>query len=124
VKSGAVLDRDQVIQAVLAREHSMSTGMQDGIAIPHAKTDGVTRLCTAIGIKKGGIDFDSLDKIPSKIFIMVVSPKKAAGPHLQFLAFISGILKSPGIIERMLNAERPVEVKNIVNECSSLSTNK
>ena len=95
----------------------MSTGMQHGIAIPHGKTDGVTQMCTAIGIKKEGVDFESLDKLPAKIFIMVVSPKKSSGPHLQFLASITNILKNPGTIEKMLEATKSSEIKSIVRDC-------
>lgn len=116
-KSGAVTDRDQVLRDVFAREHTMSTGMQHGIAIPHGKTDGVTHMCTAIGIKKDGVDFESLDKLPAQIFIMVVSPKKTSGPHLQFLASITNILKNPGTIEKMLEATKSSEIKSIVRDC-------
>lgn len=117
VKSGAVTDREEVLRDVFAREQTMSTGMQHGIAIPHGKTDGVSRMCTAIGIKKGGIDFNSLDKLPARIFIMVVSPRKASGPHIQFLASITNILKNPGTIEKMLEAKKPSEIQTIVNAC-------
>lgn len=123
-KSGAVVDRAQVLRDVFTREHTMSTGMQHGIAIPHGKTDGVSELCTAIGIKKDGIDFESLDKQPAKIFIMVVSPRKSSGPHIQFLASITNILKNPGTIEKMLDAEKPSEIKTIVKDCVCPDTKK
>lgn len=123
-KSGAITNREEVLRDVFAREKTMSTGMQHGIAIPHGKTDGVSEMCTAIGIKKDGIDFESLDKMPAKIFIMVVSPRKSSGPHIQFLASITNILKNPGTIEKMLDAEKPSEIKTIVKNCVCPDTKK
>ena len=61
VSEGRVLNRDLVLRDVFAREKAMGTGMKDGIALPHAKTDGVDDLEVAIGIKKKGIDFGAMD---------------------------------------------------------------
>lgn len=112
--SGNVLNKEQVLSDVLAREKTMSTGMQYGIALPHGKSEGISTLSIAIGIKKDGIDFDALDKAPSKLFIMVVSPKKVSGPHVQFLAAISGILRNNGIVDKILNANTPEEIENLL----------
>ena len=65
-------NRAEVLNALLVRENKMSTGMQHGIAIPHAKTDAVEDLVAALAIKKEGIDFDALDGKPSHIFIMTI----------------------------------------------------
>jgi mannitol/fructose-specific phosphotransferase system IIA component (Ntr-type) len=103
-----------VLQDVLGREKIMSTGMQHGIAIPHGKTDGIKTMSIAIGIKKGGMDFASLDGVPSRIFIMVVSPKKTSGPHLQFLAAISSILKNQEVSDSIISAASPEEIEKIL----------
>jgi len=81
---------------VMAREHSMSTGMQDGIAIPHARTTAVNRLVCAIGIKREGIEFDSLDGNPATIVVLTLSPRDAATPHIQFMSTISKLLDKEG----------------------------
>ena len=91
-KNKDIKDLSQVEKAVWERENGMSTGMQHGIAIPHGKTDAVNRLICAIGIKKEGIDFDSLDGEPSKIFIITLSPKNAPAPHVQFMSAVSQVL--------------------------------
>jgi fructose-specific phosphotransferase system IIA component len=101
-------DRDLVLHDVLEREKTMSTGMQHGIALPHAKTDGVKDLMVAVGVKKAGIDFDSLDGEKSRLFIMVVSPKKVSGPHVQFLAAIGSVLKDDIVREDVINADTTV----------------
>ncbi len=112
--SGKIVNRDQVLADVLSRERSMSTGMQRGIAIPHAKSDGISRMAVAIGIKKNGIEFNSLDGQPSKLFILVVSPKKVSGPHIQFLASISAILRSPEMTEKIINASSAAQIEQLI----------
>ncbi|MDR2743190.1 MAG: cation:proton antiporter [Treponema sp.] len=102
---GRLEDRDQVLSDVLQREKTMSTGMQHGVALPHGKTDGVKDIAVAIGIKKGGADFESLDGEKSRLFILVVSPRKTSGPHIQFLAAIGGVLKDEKIREEIIAAE-------------------
>jgi Kef-type K+ transport system membrane component KefB/mannitol/fructose-specific phosphotransferase system IIA component (Ntr-type) len=101
---GKLSDRDMVLRDVLERESAMSTGMQRGVALPHAKTEGVADLAAAVGVKRGGVDFDSLDGKPSRIFILVVSPRRTTGPHIQFLAAIGAVLKDGNVLERAINA--------------------
>ncbi len=67
-KAGKINDKDSVYNAVIARENMGSTGLEKGIAVPHAKTDKVKSLTMAIGIAPEGVDFDSLDGEPSKLF--------------------------------------------------------
>jgi mannitol/fructose-specific phosphotransferase system IIA component (Ntr-type) len=101
---GRLMDRNLVLKDVLEREKSMSTAMQDGIALPHAKSDGVDDLAVAVGIKREGVDFDSLDGEKSRLFILVVSPRKVSGPHVQFLAAIGTVLNDAAVREKVINA--------------------
>lgn len=94
VAAGRARDREAVLDAVLERERSMSTGMQHGVAIPHGRSDAVDTLSVAVGIVPEGIDFDSVDGEPTTIVFLVVSPKENPGPHLQVLAGIAGIVNS------------------------------
>lgn len=111
--SGKFTGRTAAIQAVLAREEKMSTGMQNGIAIPHGKTDAVDHLVAAVGIHRAGVDFASMDGKPSHIFIMTLSPENRAGPHIQFLAEISKVLSRPELREKLLNAATADEILNL-----------
>ncbi|HOW98189.1 MAG TPA: PTS sugar transporter subunit IIA [Kiritimatiellia bacterium] len=106
--------RQKAIQAVLDRERKMSTGMQNGVAIPHGKTDTVDTLVAAIGLKKEGVDFQALDGQPSRIFVMTLSPDTRTGPHIQFLAEISRQLSDAAVRERILKAATPEEVLDIL----------
>lgn len=112
IKNGLVQDKETSFQALLEREKQMSTGMQNGIALPHAKTDTVSVLTVAAGLKKEGMDFDSLDKKPSRIFFLVLSPKDVRGPHLQFLSGVGSILKDEKAREALLNSQNKEEFKD------------
>ncbi|MDR1175192.1 MAG: cation:proton antiporter [Treponema sp.] len=103
-------NREQALGDVLSREKMMSTGMQHGIALPHGKTDGVAEICAAVGISREGVDFDSIDGEKSKIFIMVLSPRMSSGPHVQFLANVSSVLKDEEIREKLVAADTQDEV--------------
>ncbi len=82
-------DREAVLKALREREEVMSTGMQHGIALPHARLDDITELTAAAGLKKEGIDFNSIDGEPSQIFILELIPTRKNAPHIQFMSTIS-----------------------------------
>lgn len=109
-QSGKISDRDAALQAALTREEKMSTGMQNGIAIPHGKTDAVDQLLAVIAIKRGGVDFDALDGQPCSIFVMTLSPENRAGPHIQFLAEVSKLLGDEAMRGNLVAAETAEEI--------------
>jgi nitrogen PTS system EIIA component len=86
-------ERTKLIEALMAREALGSTAIGQGVAIPHAKCDCVSKLVAAFGISKKGVDFDSLDGEPAYIFFLLIAPQDSAGPHLKALARISRLLK-------------------------------
>jgi mannitol/fructose-specific phosphotransferase system IIA component (Ntr-type) len=104
---GKLLDRDMVLRDVFEREQIMNTGMEHGIALPHARTDGVDELLVAMGIKKEGVDFGSMDGEKSRLFILMISPKKAAVPYLEFLAAVGSALHDDTALEMVINAHSP-----------------
>lgn len=114
VKAGKVKDRAVALKALLEREAKMSTGIQQGIAIPHCKTDSVDELLACVGIVKNGVDFEALDGIPSKIFIMTLSPLTRTGPHVQFLAEISRVLTNEEMRVKLINAGTKEELISLI----------
>jgi PTS system nitrogen regulatory IIA component len=104
VDTGKVRDRQAAFDALLEREKKMSTGIENGVAIPHGKTDAVDELIACVALKKEGVDFDSLDGLPSTIFIMTLSPLDRSGPHVQFLAEVSRLLQDEQGREEILAA--------------------
>jgi fructose-specific phosphotransferase system IIA component len=107
---GRLEDFHQVLHDVLQREEIISTGMEHGIAIPHAKTEGVKELSVAIGIKKSGIDFGSIDGEKTRFIILTVSPAKNHLHHLQFLSAINSVLRNKDARESLIKAENPAQV--------------
>ena len=108
--------KEKVLKSILEREKTMSTGMQYGIAIPHAKTNAVKEVVCAIGIKRQGVDFQSLDGEPSKIFAMILSPRGVAGPHIRFMADISQLFMDVGCRKRLVEAEDNQQLYSILIE--------
>ncbi len=114
IRAGKLSDREAALKAVLEREAKMSTAIQNGVAIPHAKTDSVNELVTAVGLKPNGMDFQSLDGKPSKIFILTLSPQTRLGPHIQFLSAISQSLDEPTVRHALLHARTPQEIVDLL----------
>lgn len=112
--AGRIKDREGALQAVLDREAKMSTGMQNGVAIPHGKSECIKSLVAAIGLNKAGVNFDSMDGSPCTIFIMTLSPAKRTGPHIQFLAEVSRLINQPAERERLLAARTHAEIYEIL----------
>lgn len=102
--------KDLVFNDLMEREHKMSTGIQHGVAIPHAKTKVVKSLVACIGVKESGLDFAALDGEPSTIFIMTLSPIDRVGPHVQFLAEVSMVIKEESARKAILEARTAKDV--------------
>ena len=115
-RSNYIEDKNKVLEAVMAREKSMSTGLVKGIATPHAKSDTIKKIVLVIGIKKEGIDFESLDGQPTKLFFLIISPQSEAGPHIQLLAEIAKLSSDNERITQILNAPSPEAVINIIRK--------
>lgn len=113
-EEGYLSDYDQVLEDVLQREQSLSTGLEDGIAYPHARTKGVDRVCMAFGIVPDGLEFNSRDKQPAIFIPLMLSPKRGGNPHIYFMAEIVKQLEDRDVRERLLGADSPEEVYGIL----------
>ncbi len=98
-------DKDKVLADVLEREKSMSTGMQNGIALPHARTSGVDKPVMAIGVHTQGIDFQTIDGTPAHIIALIASSEGDPAPHMQILASLGSTLGSDIVREQLLHAK-------------------
>ena len=114
--SGQLLDRNVVLEAVLMREETRSTGIGSGIAIPHGKCAGVKELVMAIGITADPVDFDSIDGKGVSIIVLLASPIDKTGPHIQALARISRMMLDGVFKEKLEKATNPEDVYNLVRE--------
>ncbi|MCL2481115.1 MAG: PTS sugar transporter subunit IIA [Spirochaetaceae bacterium] len=115
-KTGKLSDAESAFKAVIARENMGSTGLEKGIAVPHAKTDKVKNLTLAIGIAPEGVDFDSLDGESSKLFFLLLAQPSQSGPHIEALAEIARITRSQSFCRLLVNAKTPEEVVELFKE--------
>ena len=107
-------DFDTVLEAVQEREYQGSTGLEKSIAVPHAKTPAVSSLKLAIGIAPDGVDFDSLDKQPSKLFFLLVAAPDQSGPHVEALGEIAKLSRSNAFCRALINADSAAEVVELL----------
>ena len=117
--SQQIQDRDCVLEAVLIREQTRSTGIGSGIAIPHGKCNGVNELVMAIGIAKDPIEFNSIDQKPVSIIVLLASPIDRTGPHIQALARISRLMLDDAFKDSLQNAKSAEEVYDLINNKES-----
>ena len=113
---GLLLDRDAVLNAVLTRERTQSTGTGAGIAIPHGKCKAVKELVMAIGIAHEPIEFQSIDGKPVTILILLVSPANQTGPHIQALARISRLMLNEEFKTRLEKVNSAEDVYELLSE--------
>jgi len=111
-----LLDKKLVIEDVFAREESLSTGLEDGIAYPHARSEAVDSVVMAFGIVKDGLDFGLRDGSLAVFIPLMVSPSDGGSPHIYFMAEIVKKLENHEIRTRLMDAETPEEVYNILTQ--------
>lgn len=114
VRQDMVADAAMVRADLVAREKKMSTGMEFGLALPHAKSAGAKTLAIALGIARDGVAFDSLDGEPARVIFMVVSRKDITGPHIQCLAEIARLYKNPSLRTELPNARTAADAMRLL----------
>jgi PTS system nitrogen regulatory IIA component len=112
----AHLDKEALVEVLLERERLGSTGIGDGIAIPHGKVQDLDELVLSFGRSTQGIEFDSMDGRPTHLFFLLIAPENSAGIHLRALAKISRLLKSSHFRQRLLEAETEEELFQVIQE--------
>jgi PTS system nitrogen regulatory IIA component len=115
-KSGKVKDTRATVEILLEREKLGSTGIGQGIAIPHAKTEQTEQVTAAFGLSRRGVPFDSLDGEPVYIFFLLVAPPNAAGLHLKALARISRLLKDKYFRQSLRDVKDAADVLKIIRD--------
>jgi PTS system nitrogen regulatory IIA component len=115
-RTGKVKDAKATVDILLEREKLGSTGIGQGIAIPHAKTDQTEQVTAAFGLSRRGVQFDALDGEPAYIFFLLVAPPDAAGLHLKALARISRLLKDKFFRQSLRDVKDASEVLKIIRD--------
>ncbi|MBN1411279.1 MAG: PTS sugar transporter subunit IIA [Spirochaetales bacterium] len=112
--AGKIANTENVYDAVYKRETLGSTGLANGIAVPHAKTSEVDTLTMAIGVAPEGIDYEALDGQPSRLFFLLLAAPSQSGPHIEALAEIASITKSEAFCRMVIQAKSAREILNII----------
>jgi PTS system nitrogen regulatory IIA component len=114
--TGKIADAEELVRVIVERESLGSTGIGDGVAIPHGKLRGLGDMIVVFGRSSGGIDFHSLDGNPAYLFFLLVTPTERPGEHLKTLARISRILKNPVLRDNLKRASRREELQQLICE--------
>ncbi len=114
-KRGNIADEEKYLQGVFAREEEGTTGIGEGIAIPHCKSDAVKEPGLAAMVVPGGVDFDSLDGEPARIIFLIAAPNTEDNVHLDVLSRLSVLLMDEEFTKSLLNAKTPEEFLQIID---------
>jgi PTS system nitrogen regulatory IIA component len=107
---------ERVYETLLERERLSSTGIADGVAIPHGKHGGLTTLKAVLGVHPEGLDFAAIDGQPSRLFFVLVAPENSAGLHLKALARISRLFKEQSLRDKVLHAGDAAAMFKVISE--------
>jgi len=108
--------RGEILSKGVQLESMMSTGIGNGVAIPHGKTRLLDHLLAACGVAPSGIDFDTMDGEPATLFILLVSPESLRGPHVKALANVSRLLKEESVRNALRQARTPADFLRVLRE--------
>lgn len=114
--STMVKDHDRLLQDVREREELVTTGVGYGVAFPHAKTRSVKGIVISFGRNDKGIDFDAMDHKPVHLFFLIAAPEDAIGAHLNVMARLSFLMKSPENRQKLMDATSPGDVLTLIDK--------
>jgi mannitol/fructose-specific phosphotransferase system IIA component (Ntr-type) len=109
-----ITNRQAAREAILEREKKQSTGIGNGVAVPHGKSSSVPALAAALGISSKGIEYDSLDGEPVFVVLLLVAEENNPGPHVAALARFAALFRIPGFIESLISADSSRKAYNII----------
>lgn len=120
-KRASQVDSEEMLQVLLEREKLGSTGIGNGIAIPHGKLSSLNEMLISFGRSKRGIEFEAMDGKPVHLFFLLMAPENSAGQHLRALAKISRMLKDADFRKSLIEAETADELMEVIAEKDDLT---
>jgi PTS system nitrogen regulatory IIA component len=114
VKAAPSVKLDKMVEVLNDREKLGSTGIGEGVAIPHGKLGGLPKLVAAFGVSRGGVEFEAIDGKPSQLFFALVAPENSAGVHLKALARISRLFKNANFRKAILEAKGTEQIYQLI----------
>jgi PTS system nitrogen regulatory IIA component len=110
------LEKGKLLEVLRERESLQSTGIGEGVAIPHGKVSGLDRLVATFARSRQGVDFDSIDGQPTQLFFLLVVPEQSGGQHLKALARISRFFRDASFREKLLEADEMEAIFKAIEE--------
>lgn len=114
-----IQDPDEVLRVVKERESILSTGIGNGVAIPHGKSTSCRELSIAAGVAPAPVQFDALDGEPVQLVFLLVGPEAAAGAHIKALSRISRLVRQPELRQRLMRSRDPQEFLDALREAEA-----
>ncbi len=114
VRAHPQLEEGKLVEVLREREKLGSTGIGEGVAIPHGKLPGMSQLLATFGVSRGGVDFEAIDGKPTHLFFALVAPENSAGVHLKALARISRLFKNPRFRAAILEAPTVADIHALI----------
>ena len=111
---GEIINKENLLAALIGREKLGSTGIGENVAIPHAKISEIDKIITVFGRSKNGVEFESLDQKPVNFIFLVLAPENSTGQHLKALARISRLFKNPSLRESVLRTNEADQIYSIL----------
>lgn len=116
VQAFEIKHREEILDAVLARESTKSTGIGCGLAVPHAKVDYVDRMCMVAATVENGLEFDTMDKEPVYLLMLIVSPSNTVGPHIKALSSVARLMADADVRNLLIKSKTPSEFLSHMRE--------
>jgi len=118
VRAGHLAEREKALAALVEREALGTTGIGGGVAIPHGKSDAIDSLVAAVGTSRGGIEWDAADGEPVYLVFLVLAAAGNPGPHVQLLADVARLLKTPGLRQQLIGAADAQALIGLIRDAS------
>ncbi len=115
VRADRILDRAGALEAIRQREAQGTTGIGQGVAIPHGKHPAISSLTAALGTSADGLEFDAVDGDPVHVVFLLLAPVNDPGPHVRALAEIARLVQTPGFYRKLIEAETAAEALDILD---------
>ena len=114
--SDSILDSKEVLECILSREKAMTTGIGNGIAIPHGKCNYVKKMIASLGIARDGIPFEAIDGKPVNIIFTLITPLGLSGPHIKALSIISKLLGNENTRKKLIECKTPKDIFSLLEK--------
>ncbi|CAM3190940.1 PTS sugar transporter subunit IIA [Streptobacillus felis] len=121
VKSGEITNQEDFLKDLINRENAGSTALEHGLAIPHVRSKNIEHFTIALGIKKEGVDFESIDGEKTKLFVLIATPERYNNWHLEALVKISRMFYNPINVSVLVHSKSKEGVQRLIEQLEGMN---